>query len=57
LRRITTAEKHIDGMSCDRIPEKMLKILTKKMFGKTSEMTEGFCCVIFITYLSRPDNT
>jgi hypothetical protein len=46
-------------MSSDRIPEKILKILTKlkNIFGKTSEMAEELCFVIFITYLSRPDNT
>jgi hypothetical protein len=46
-------------MNSDKISEKILKILTerKKMFGKTFEMIEGFCFVIFITYLCRPDNT
>jgi hypothetical protein len=27
----------------------------KNMFGKTSERMQGFCIVIFVTYLNRPD--
>jgi hypothetical protein len=41
----------------DSIPKKDPKISTKmkKKFGKTSEVMEGFCFIIFITSLNRPN--
>jgi hypothetical protein len=41
----------------DRIPKKDLKISaeSKKKFRKTSEMMKGFCFILSVTCLNRPN--
>jgi hypothetical protein len=45
-------------MSSNRIPEKILKIShrSEKKFGKTSGTIKGFCFVISVTGLIRPND-
>jgi hypothetical protein len=39
----------------DRIPKRDLNISTKRKFGKTPEMMDGFCFVVTLTCLNRPN--
>lgn len=42
--------EHVDRMSSDVIPKNVLSTKMKRKFWKTSEMMEGFCFLISVTF-------